>query len=895
MIYLNHPSVILLAVPAWFAYRRWWPGRGPHGLVRIAVAAVLILIAAGPLADAPDRGTTVVMVFDRSRSMPPAADRFAKDLIRRAESEQGQQDLIAAVGFGAAPAVELFPRAGHPPETSLKQIDREWSNLHAGVGAALELIPRGTRGRLLVVSDGAADDELSEELTAQLRGRGVPVLFLHGTRRSDGDAAITALRCPAESDAGSESSFDFEFTATEPAAGSLQIRRNGEDLQSQPVELAKGVTPFTWRDKHESTGVVRYSFSLNVSNDPTVENNQWETWVQVRGTPAVLVLNADGDESPLVTLARRSGASVEVVAAKRGDLAPERLGGYAAVLLDDVPSSELSPASMQAIVQHVEQFGGGLVVAGGPNGIGAGGYRFNLLEPLLPARLRSLSAFERPPQAIVILVDPGAWESSADDSDEGMSPLQKAVMKLGEELDVADRLGIVATRSSDPVLMPLASTAKMSDVRSAVSEFGLSNDPTSFPRALVAANDMLAKASQPQKHLLVCVSTHQIASWQALGSDSKLASPQSNTTTTIISWGTPPEWWSQGVVGKSSKSRLLSTSDSNQLVDLFRQDWELSTGGSFVDRATAMLAVTEAGLIDPAIDSERLPTVGGFHPATLRIGSRAALVRRDSVTMPLTAQGERGLGRTTAFLFPVLQGQSSDAEWDLVSKLLAEQIAWTARLDRPERLPLAVARDAHEVTVSLQLTDVDVARLPGSGPLQLVAADTNTDVSKGGSPVKRSFRREGDSLVARLTLERTSSIVPVIERGGAFIARCAPVALPRSREFLSSVSPARGRAVLEQLADLTGGGEWTEEMPLFDAPSRANRSLVALLAWIAVALVLIDVADRRHQLLDRLESDWRHRVARPATSAEAKPALVTDPTQDAFNQAKERTKQRLKR
>ena len=69
---LLFPELLLLLVPLLFAL--YWRGRA-RGLglaARVLIVCMLTLLAAVPLAPLGGRGADVVVVVDRSRSMPPA-------------------------------------------------------------------------------------------------------------------------------------------------------------------------------------------------------------------------------------------------------------------------------------------------------------------------------------------------------------------------------------------------------------------------------------------------------------------------------------------------------------------------------------------------------------------------------------------------------------------------------------------------------------------------------------------------------------------------------------------------------------------------------------------------------------------------------------------------------
>lgn len=892
MPFFTHPTLLLLAVPVWFAWRRFGGARGSRSAIRLCLLAVLLLIVAGPVCDAPERGSTVVLVIDRSRSMPVTTKQFESHLRQQAAAEQREADQLAVVGFGARAVVEQSP--GRPPLTNLPDVDKDESNLHAAVAAALDLVPVGQRGRLLVLSDGLADDSLTESLAAQLRRRGVRVDYLQfplNAPHETTDVELRSVRGPTQVELGAVIAFDLEIVASDATQRTLQVSRDGALLSAKPLDLTEGPNQLTWSERLDRTGVFKYSFQVDVPGDPSPGNNTWDTWVEVRGKPAVLVLNATGDETPLVEMLRRSGVAVDTIQADKADLSLEKLSGFRACVLENVPAPESGSTNAKVLLRFVEQLGGGLIITGGDRSFGAGGYRFSPLEPLLPVTLRSLSVSERPAQALVVLVEPNAWEAAVYDPDLKVTPLQQALLTLAQELDPADRMGVVTPRNPDPVALPLSTVTRKKDLRDAVMQLGLSNDPSAFPKALTAAWDMLSRAPQLGKHLVLLISTDQLAAWPPRAIDPLVSNPISGATVSVVTWGkpdvTPRMMWPNQWTGL----RVFSTNDTAQLAPILRNDWELTTGSSFIGRPTAVEISTTLPAAEASLIPKSLPTIPGFHTATLRDRATASLVAKDAPGQPLLARRSHGPGRVCTALFPFESPPNDTPEWDNLASVLVEQIRWVGRIqDTTPQVPVHVERADRTVTVRLpvRLSDSSVAQRNGPFELHITALD--------GKPVEKPaiFRRVESEHVAEFRLNRTGTYFVVVQRDGDLIARCPPIALPRSTEFLRSATPADGRAVLNRLAQASGGGEYTRGTPMFDEPIRAHRSLVPVFACLAALLLVLDVADRSYRFTEQLDLRVRQLAARRRQRMAAEDQ-APQPASDPFEKAKEKLRQRLKR
>lgn len=136
----------------------WKYGRRP-GLPMWLRAALLVLVVgalSGPELRWADAGSDVVVVVDRSASMPRDVDRTAQELITLLESQRRPGDRLGVITFGREARVEqpLSNLGGFGGFT--RPVDTEASDLSAALDAASALIPDERTGRVLVLSDGRA-------------------------------------------------------------------------------------------------------------------------------------------------------------------------------------------------------------------------------------------------------------------------------------------------------------------------------------------------------------------------------------------------------------------------------------------------------------------------------------------------------------------------------------------------------------------------------------------------------------------------------------------------------------------------------------------------------------------------------------------------------------------
>ena len=156
---------------------------------------------------------------------------------------------------------------------------------------------------------------------------------------------------------------------------------------------------FTLRDQLVDPGFYGYTAKITL-DDPAAdvhrENNLSRAFAQIRGAGRVLVISdvfATDDASTIGDVL--ADAHIEVTRA-RADRMPATLAelqGYDLVILDDVPYSNgdsadsvryFSEAQLESLVKNTHDLGCGLMMVGGPNSFGAGGWSKTVVEEAMP-------------------------------------------------------------------------------------------------------------------------------------------------------------------------------------------------------------------------------------------------------------------------------------------------------------------------------------------------------------------------------------------------------------------------------------------------------------------------------------------------------------------------------
>src|SRR5690606_658316 len=151
------------------------------------------------------------------------------------------------------------------------------------------------------------------------------------------------------------------------------------------VELEAGTSLLNVPVLLDEPGTVRLTVEIDVSSDEVFQNNVASVLLAVASPPTVYVVARD---EPMA--ADFAGAlqlqGLEALSRLPQSLpaSPSGYLGVDAVVLLDVPAIALTSTQQQALETYVRDMGGGLVITGGENSFGPGGYYETALDRLSP-------------------------------------------------------------------------------------------------------------------------------------------------------------------------------------------------------------------------------------------------------------------------------------------------------------------------------------------------------------------------------------------------------------------------------------------------------------------------------------------------------------------------------
>ena len=848
MFLLFQPVWLLLLIPltaAWFAWSL--PGRGLR--ILRAVIFVLIVLAMARLAiRLPDRAGTVVVVADRSDSMPQNSDTAEKEIIGLLYKSMGPRDQLGVVAFGRNAVVEQTPqRAEFAGFTA--QVGADHSSLNEAIATALSLIPPDGGGRILVLSDGKWTGRDPAAAAARAAGRGVPVDFRVLARPQINDTAIQSFATPQSVLPGQ--AFVLTAWVQSPVAQDIQyqLRRGGQIISSGSKKMEAGLSRLMFRDRASTAGVIEYTVSVQGANeDPIPENNSARALVGVEGARPVLVVSSAGENSGLVKLLRRG--SVEVIARTplQCNWSLEGLSQFSAVVCENVPAGQIGMSGMETLASWVEETGSGLVMTGGQKSYGPGGYFKSPLDRVLPVSMEMRREHRKSSVAVVVALDrSGSMAMPAGGGRKKIDLADLGTVQVLDLLSPMDEIGVFAVDTTPHEIVPLDSVEHNQGYRGRILEIDSQGGGIYIYEALVASAKMISASKAQTKHIILfsdAADAEQSAHYEEIVEKLR----EADVTVSVVGLGTERDCDANLLkdIARRGGGECYFSDNPDEIPRIFAQDTFTIARSTFVDQPTPF-GLTAGYSILGAPPPGAPPQLGGYNLCYIRPQANLAGVTGDDYKAPVVASWNAAHGRVLCFLGEADGKYSGDfARWSQAGGFYGTLVRWAAgrRAQLPEEILLT-----QEVRDGMCFVQLHLDPERKAEPFSALPRLRILHGLSGAAPQKETMTlpwKSADLLEAVVPIAGSETVLNTVEISGQQPVSLPPVCLPYSPEFAPD-QPGRGPAALAQIAASTGGRELVE-IPRIWKDLPVHSRCLELTPWLfSLALIsfLVEILERR--------------------------------------------------
>lgn len=628
-------------------------------LFRTLAIIALIVGLCRPYWLKPSDDLHVVFIVDVSDSVDLDAIEVAADEVKASIDQLAAADSWSL--FAAAKEVRPFDS----PE-KLQTLVSSWregiqDNQLRGESRIAEAMletrlafPAGKSRRIILFSDGRETNTDLQSAISQLATEGINLQFSELSTITDPEVGIASLE-PTTSSAFQNEVVRFraQVHSNRQTNAKVRITHNGVEESSQTVRLKPDEPNLIEFDVEvRSAGAARYLAEVIVDEDYFPLNNQAGCTLNVSGEPRVLVLHQKPQEMrPLARALEEQGIELDV----RGRFGlPESLEevlAFDAVIIADLPATDLSYRQMEILKRYVVDYGGGLIMLGSDNSFGLGGYFKTPVEEVLPLVSRFEKEKEKPSLAMVLVIDKsGSMQGTP------IALARQAAKAAAELLSMRDMIGVVGFDGDARIISEMRSAGDIDAIHAAVDSLQAGGGTYMYP-GMVQARDMLLTASAKVRHMIILSDGHtQPADHHSLTQE---ATDDGITVSTVALGGADKQLLSS--IAEIGQGRYYETDDPSNVPQIFTKETMQASKSAIKEDLFSGIQTSDHPMLSGFSDSE-LPFSLGYVMTESKPTAQLLLVTESGD--PLLAFGRYGLGSGLAFTS------------DLTEKWGGEWLAW---------------------------------------------------------------------------------------------------------------------------------------------------------------------------------------------------------------------------
>jgi uncharacterized membrane protein len=853
-----HPWWLLaaaLVVP--MAYLAWKPlaGAGPVRrvaavVVRVLVVLLLAALLADPLLTRIHDAVTVVAIVDRSLSVPAPLREGSLAYLNEALANHRPGDRLAVIDVAESALIEKLATTDISVQARAVSLTGEQTNLAAALQLALAIAPPDSAARFLIVSDGNETlGDLREAARVAAANR-IPVDALPLAYRYPQEVFFRRLISPPNASSGQTVALRFVLESTAPARGKILLTLNGRPVHLDPksdspaaaVELRAGTTVRTVSLPVGTRGLHEFEATFipdGPGQDTLVQNNKASSVTYVAGPGHVVAVDEDGRAAgALVRALRASGIDARHMGAGEFPDNLSKLLDTDAILLVNTSAAALSLGQQELLVNYVRELGGGLVMVGGPQSFGAGGWIGSPVAEVLPVDVDPPQKKQMPKGALVLVMH----SCEMPQGNYWGKMVAAAAVNALSRLDLA---GVVSYGWDQSGMWdyPLGPVGDKQPILAAIKNMQMGDMPD-FTAPMKATYEALTAVKAGQKHVILISDGDPGPPSDRLLSDFKEAAI--TCTGVAVFPHSAADVQSLSRIAQATGGRFYNVKDPNELPQIFVKE-ALTVKRALINEQTFTPKVL--GGLNPIIRGlEGVPALDGY-VFTGPKGGASELLMLGPQEDPILAGWQVGVGRCAAFTSSV-DGRWAAAwlRWGGFGRFWEQTVRWVAKSRQSAECVVFADVQGRQVTLTAEALDREGNFVQFSGmTARVIGPDMKARdvemVQVGPGQYRAAFAvGQSGSYLASLRYRKAGA-----GEGGGMVQ--SVITVPYAPEFCDLSDNA---SLLSEVARDTGGRVLPGDPKHAEVFSRQGLKfpetpvpLATTLMIVWVGLFLTDVAVRR--------------------------------------------------
>ncbi len=447
----------------------------------------------------PHRQQRLVLVVDDPDVYGSGAQEFIGGFLTSASdaSAGARQQAVVQLGSRAQVVTDFGQPLGELPGSA----GTEGADVASALDLSAALLSGAEAGRMVVVGGGTQTRGDLAPLLPELAAAGVAVDVLPVGVMPAGEVLVERLALPPRLFQGDSFTLQAFIQSSAVVPAVVQTWREGELREELSLQLFPGRNRVDVALSEEGAGRFLYEVEVIAEGDVFAENNRDGVLAQVEAKATVGIFTPQLAWGGILAEALSlQGIDAEVLEPLRVPWSVDKLLVYDTVVLMNVPAIDLHTRQQEALVRWTREYGGGLLILGGENTFGPGGYYQTPLEEVSP--LSSRIPREAPKVALLFILDrSGSMQQRVG----GVSRLEIAKRAAVDAVDLLHKeslTGVVVFDELATSIVPLQQVPEREELQQTLRSLQPGGGTSLYP-ALESAYRQLAPVDSVARHIVV--------------------------------------------------------------------------------------------------------------------------------------------------------------------------------------------------------------------------------------------------------------------------------------------------------------------------------------------------------------------------------------------------------
>ncbi|NLX15183.1 MAG: VWA domain-containing protein [Phycisphaerales bacterium] len=801
----------------------------------------------------------VIFVLDRSRSIPEDLRFKTQEYVRKVVSETKGEHRFAVVGFDGRADLDMTPsRVGTDILDFSMAIKPDRTDLASAMRLALAVAPEGYSRRVVLVSDGNENighlaDEIEAAVSNQTAIDVIPLAY-----QCDNEILFDKIVVPAQAGDDTQIPVRLIVKSRRPTRARLNLYHNDREvpLTNPMIDLSGAMRPdpFTIPIRLTGGGVHRFDARLtplSPGDDTIPENNRATAFTFVEAQGRVLVLTPPGnlDDRVLVEALQREKIDAEMRGVDEISIDLLKLQEYSVVLLCNISSDTFNEPQHKALAGYVRDFGGGLIMVGGHESFGAGGWIGTPVETVSPVSFQLQNRKVLASAALILVLDrSGSMAAPVAGTTKTQQRIaNKSAVLAMRSLSPQDIIGVIGFDGRPEWIVSPRRCTERKLIENSILSLSPAGGTRIFP-ALQLAYEGLLSLSDPVmiKHIILLTDGQSEP-----GPYDTLCSQITASGITLSTIGVgdamnDPVLRNLAKAGGGSYHPVHNPSTLPQV--LFRET-QILRSRMIIEQDFLPRSIPPGGPAMVGLDGIALPPLGGFVRTQPKADAMIPIIHDHPDHLdPILAYWNYEMGKMAVFTSGWWTHWGSRwVSWESFGKFWAQLIRWAMRQQGSTDFDIVTRLEGSQGKIMIEALNKDASylnflRIQGRLTNPSMETDTLHLYQTGPGRYEGTFEVNDDgNYLVNLLYKDAQQEQGVITTG---------MSVPYSPEYRDL---GTNFALLEKAAERTGGRVLDLTTPPEVVFSRQNLPITVsrqpiwrwVITWLLLPLLVLDIAGRR--------------------------------------------------